>query len=30
MLQVLTAAVSPGSSETLHDALRIAQEAVAG
>jgi len=30
VLQVLTAAVSPGSSETLHDALRIAQEAVAG
>jgi GGDEF domain-containing protein len=30
VLQVLTAAVSPGSSETLHDALRMAQEAVAG
>jgi Diguanylate cyclase, GGDEF domain len=29
-LQVLTAAVSPGSSETLHDAVRIAREAVAG
>jgi len=30
VLEVLTAAVTPGSSETLHDALRIAQEAVAG
>jgi Diguanylate cyclase, GGDEF domain len=28
-LQIRAAAVSPGSGETLHDALRIAQEAVA-
>jgi hypothetical protein len=28
-LEILTAAVSPGSGETLHDALRIAQEAIA-
>jgi hypothetical protein len=29
-LEILAAAASPGSGETLHDALRIAQEAVAG
>jgi len=29
-LEILAAAVSPGSGQTLHDALRIASEAVAG